>query len=387
MPVQVVQEAHLTVGSALTTWNFSFPSEVAQGNVVVIAIRTTTANRTPNAPTSSGSATFASVATIGGTSANHLRMWSAVEGANNKDYSVTISGSLSAAGLLQAWEISGASSATPTASGTGRQDTVTTEPAMVDIGLNIPSGGIMLGMVASQVGSWTTITGTPANFANDYSIPSAYAGSNTTASTAVRGIVTVTTARAAWGVAAVWSQSAANFNLAADVGALTVTGQAANTNAAALLIADQGALALAGQAANTNAAAALAADFAAITLTGQAAGISAAAIFSADFGALVATGQAAGVNAAASLTAEAGALALTGQAAALTVGATLPADAGALLFSGQDATLTVSIPITAGPLAVFQAQVSQPGPLAVQVDSPGPQAAQISQPGPLAVQL
>jgi hypothetical protein len=205
MPIVVVRATNATFPLS-TDWNFAFSSPVAAGNVVVIAIRTTTANRTPGTPTSGGSATFASIVTIGGTAANHLRMWSAVEnGSGNQNYSVTISGSLAAAGLLQAWEISGASSAAPTASGTGRQDTITTAPAMVDTGLDIPSGGIMLGMVQSQIGSWTAITGTPANFTTDYSAIATYAGSNTTASTAVRGILTVTTARAAWGVAAVWS--------------------------------------------------------------------------------------------------------------------------------------------------------------------------------------
>jgi hypothetical protein len=148
------------------------------------------------------------VATIGGTVAANIRMWSAVEnGAGNTNYPIKIGGGLAAAGLMQAWEISNPTGATPTASGTGRQDTVTTAPAMVDVGLDIPSGGVMLGMVTSQLGGWTAITGTPANFTNNYSIPSTYAGSNTTASTGVRGIVTVTTARAAWGLAAVWSEA------------------------------------------------------------------------------------------------------------------------------------------------------------------------------------
>jgi len=208
MPVVVVQEADSTFPSS-TDWNFAFPAAVTPGNVVVIAVRVTTANRTPGTPTSDGSATFASVATIGGTLANHLRMWSAVEnGTGNKNYKIAIGGGVAAAGLLQAWEISGASSATPTSSGTGRQDTATTAPAMVDVGLDIPSGGIMLGVVQSQAGSWTTITGTPANFSTDYSATVTYAASSTTAATAVRGNLTVTTARAAWGLAAVWSEAA-----------------------------------------------------------------------------------------------------------------------------------------------------------------------------------
>ena len=209
MPIVVVQATNATFPVS-TDWNFAFSFPVAAGNVVVIVARMTTANRTPNAPTSGGSATFASVATIGGTAANHLRMWSAVEnGAGNNSYPIKIGGGLAAAGLMQAWEISNPTGATPTASGTGRQDAVTTAPAMVDTGLDIPSGGIMLGMVQSQIGSWSAITGTPDNFTTDYSAIATYAGSSTTAATAVRGILTVTTARAAWGVAAVWSEAAA----------------------------------------------------------------------------------------------------------------------------------------------------------------------------------
>jgi hypothetical protein len=395
MPAVRVKEVEAVFSVLTGDWEIPVNS-VAAGNLIVIIARMGTSNRTPGVPVSDGSATFAQLQTIGGTAVGSMYLWAGVENtAGNRTYTITIAGGLTALGALQAWEISGADDAAPT-SGTSTQSTATTAPRCLTTGITIPAGGIFVGGISTQgnvsVGTWGGIT-TPTGFTTVFSSTSAPTASvffadSTTAATAVQGIASTTTARTFWGLAVVFPEKATGaFTLAADVGTLTVTGQAAGTNAASLLTADQGALALAGQAANTNAAAALAADFAALTLTGQAAGISAAALFPADFGALVVNGQAAGVNAAASLTAEAGALALAGQAAALTVGATLPADAGALLFSGQDATLTVSIPITAGPLAVFQTQVSQPGPLAVQVDCPGPQAAQISQPGPLAVQL
>jgi len=395
MPAVRVKEVEAVFSVLTGDWEIPVNS-VAAGNLIVIIARMGTSNRTPGLPASNGSATFAQLQTIGGTAVGSMYLWAGVENtAGNRTYTITIAGGLTALGALQAWEISGADDAAPT-SGTSTQGTATTAPRCLTTGITIPAGGIFVGGISTQgsvsVGAWGGIT-TPTGFTTAFSSTSAPTASvffadSTTAATAVQGIASTTTARTFWGLAAVCPEKATGaFTLAADVGTLTVTGQAAGTNAAALLTADQGALALAGQAANTNAAAALAADFAALALTGQAAGVNAAALLPADFGALVVTGQAAGVNAAASLTAEAGALALTGQAAALTVGATLPADAGALFFSGQDATLTVSIPITAGPLAVFQAQVSQPGPLAVQFDCPGPQATQISQPGPLAVQL
>jgi hypothetical protein len=353
MPISVVQIAFNQITTAINKWDATFASPVTPGNVVVIVARLGTANRTIGAPEyTGGGGTFSSVVANANGSHGGLVMWSRVENQTGvTEYRSTIAASLTARGSITAYELSGASGATATASGTGTQATATTSPRMLDTGLDIPSGGIAIGAISTSFASdvsWGAFT-SPASFTPTLSVNSGtgqashFVGYRTASGTAVQGTATVATARAVYGIAAVWSEAATAYTLAADVGTLTLAGQAAGTSAAALLTADQGTLTVTGQAANTNAAAALAADFAALTLAGQ--------------------------------------------AAALTVGATLPADAGALLFSGQDAALTVSIPITAGPLAVFQAQIGQPGPLAVQVDCPGPQAAQINQPGPLAVQL
>ena len=218
MAVAVVQEAESPVSTASTTWTFNFASNVTQGNVVVIMARLATPSRTPGTPVSSGSATFASVATAGANATGALRFWSAVEnGSGNKTYTITISGSLTAAGVMQAWELSGADGATATSSGTSTANsgTTTTNPVCVDSGLTIPSGGIFLGVIGTTGNNSVGTLTDPTNFTRDYfsntgtGTTSIWCGNSTTAASGVTGQATVTTARAVYGLGAVWSQAAA----------------------------------------------------------------------------------------------------------------------------------------------------------------------------------
>jgi hypothetical protein len=217
MAVSVVQELELVVPTATGTWNFAFNSSVTPGNVVVIAARMGTNNRVPTTPTGGGG-TFALIESIGGTSLGNLRLWSVLESnSGNTTYPTTINNNLGAAstgvGVMQGWELAGCDSATPTASGTGTQAT-TTSPRMLDTGLDIASGGIMVGGISTQGdlfgGTWTT----PGNFTLAYQSVSAPGRSvlfaqSLTAGTAVQGVATVTTGRAVWGLAATWIEAAA----------------------------------------------------------------------------------------------------------------------------------------------------------------------------------
>ena len=217
MAVSVVQDNEFIVPTATGTWDFAFLSAVTPGNVVVIAARMGTNNRVPTTPTGGGG-TFALIQSIGGTALGNLRLWSALEGnAGNTTYPITINNNLGAGstgvGVVQGWELAGCDGATPTASGTGTQAT-TTSPRMLDTGINVASGGIMIGAISTQgtlqVGAWTT----PSNFTSAYqstSVPgqSVFFGHSLTAGTAVQGVATVTTSRAVWGLAATWIEAAA----------------------------------------------------------------------------------------------------------------------------------------------------------------------------------
>jgi hypothetical protein len=140
-----------------------------------------------------------------------------LENTGNTNYPITINNNLGAAstgvGVVPGWELAGCDSATPTASGTGTQ-TTTTSPRMLDTGLDIAGGGIMIGGISTQgsvtVDAWTT----PSNFISAYQSVSApgrsvFFGQSLTAGTAVQGVATVTTGRAVWGLAATWIEAAA----------------------------------------------------------------------------------------------------------------------------------------------------------------------------------
>lgn len=215
MPVAVVQETELQQSTASATWTLNFASAVASGNVVVLVARLATGSRTPNTPTTSGSGTFASV-TSSGTGIGSLWMWSVAEaGTGNTEYKLTFSGALTAAGILQAYEISGANSATATSTDANVGQASSTSPRMTTAsGLTIASGGMMIGAISTSTlnASWGTLTD-PANFTRDFAINSGtilsfLAANSTTAASGVTGTATITTARAVNGLAATWIEAA-----------------------------------------------------------------------------------------------------------------------------------------------------------------------------------
>ena len=215
MPIAVVQTAVNPQTTLSTNWDATFPSPVTPGNVVVVIARLGTNTRTMGAPTyTGGGGTFSSVVSNNPTLLGGLAMWSKIEDTSGVlVYRISIGSSLTAVGVQVALELSGCDSATPTASGTGTQAT-TTSPRMLDTGLDIASGGIMVGSISTQgdlsVGAWTT----PSNFISAYQSVSApgrsiFFGHSLTAGTAIQGVATVATGRAVWGLAATWIEAAA----------------------------------------------------------------------------------------------------------------------------------------------------------------------------------
>lgn len=211
MPVSIVQKKETVIGTASGTWTHTFDSAITPGNVVVIFTKLQTNGRTVGTP-SGGGASFASIQTIGGTALGSLRSWSSTEpNSSVTTYTITIGSSQTATGVVYGWELSGCDAATPTASGTGTQNTATSSPQMVDSALTVPSNGIMLGAISTQISaSWGTLTD-PTSFTRDYQsvvLPgiSVFFGSRT-ASGSTNGTATVATQRAVWGLAATWSEA------------------------------------------------------------------------------------------------------------------------------------------------------------------------------------
>lgn len=228
MPITVVQEKETLITTAATTWSPSFDAEVTPGNVVVIMTRLV-GNRTLTTPTG-GSGSFALVQSIGSTSNSTLSMWSKVE--NNSGvtgYTITVGSSLSSPGFVQMYELSGCDSATPASSGTGTQNTTTTSPQLVDTALTIESGGILVGIMGTQIAaSWGTLTD-PTNFTRAYAnnsgtgTASVFVGHSTTAAT-VNGTGTTTNARAIWGIGATWIEAATGQPTAKRLGGVPFNG-------------------------------------------------------------------------------------------------------------------------------------------------------------------
>jgi hypothetical protein len=141
-------------------------------------------------------------------------MWSKVENSSVTQYRITIASSLTAVGVAVPLELAGCNSATASASGTGTQGTNTTSPRMLDTGLDIESGGIMIGAISTQTAaSWGTLTN-PAGFTLSSAAVagtgqlSHFIGHRTTSGTAIQGTATTTTARTIYGIAATWIEAA-----------------------------------------------------------------------------------------------------------------------------------------------------------------------------------
>ena len=215
MPISIVQTAFNQITTLSANWDATFPSAVTPGNVVVVIGRLGTNNRTMGAPTyTGGGGTFASVTSNNPTLLGGLAMWSKTENSSGVTvYRIAIASSLTAVGSITAYELSGADSATATASGTGTQATITTSPQMLDTGLDIASGGIMIGGISTQTNaSWGTLAD-PASFTRTLGVNSGtgqashFIGHRTTSGTAVQGTATTGTARAIYGIAATWIEA------------------------------------------------------------------------------------------------------------------------------------------------------------------------------------
>jgi hypothetical protein len=217
MPISVVQTGAPTQVTTLNNqWDVAFASAVTPGNVVVVIARLGTNNRTMGAPTyTGGGGTFASVVSNNPTQFGGLAMWAKAEDMSDiTQYRITIASSLTAVGVAVPLELAGCNSATASASGTGTQNTTTTSPRMLDTGLDIASGGIMIGAISTQiVSSWGTLTA-PGSFDQISAAitgtgqMSHYFARRTTSGTAIQGTATTTTARAIYGIAATWIEAA-----------------------------------------------------------------------------------------------------------------------------------------------------------------------------------
>ena len=213
MPISVVQTAVNPQTTLSNTWDATFLSAVTPGNVVVVLARLGTNSRTMGTPTG-GSGTFASVVSNNPTLFGGLAMWSKVEDNSGvTQYRITIASSLTAVGVQVALELAGCNSATASASGTGTQNTTTTSPQMLDTGLDIASGGIMIGGISTQTAaSWGTLTA-PGSFDQISAAItgtgqiSHYFGRRTTSGTAIQGTATTTTGRTIFGIAATWIEA------------------------------------------------------------------------------------------------------------------------------------------------------------------------------------
>jgi hypothetical protein len=217
MPIAVVQTAVNPQTTLSANWDATFSSAVTPGNVVVVVARLGTNNRTMGAPTYQlGGGTFGSVVSNNPTLLGGLAMWAKIEDTSGVlVYRISIGSSLTAVGAQVAIELSGCDGATASASGTGTQATNTTSPRMLDTGLDIASGGIMIGGISTQgSASWGTLTN-PASFALSSAAVSGtgqvshFIGHRTTSGTAIQGTATTTTARAIYGVAATWIEAPA----------------------------------------------------------------------------------------------------------------------------------------------------------------------------------
>ena len=213
MPISVVQTGAPTqVTTASTNWDVTFASPVTPGNVVVVVARLGTNNRTMGAPTyTGGGGTFSSIVSNNPTLLGGLAMWAKIEDIGVTQYRITIASSLTAVGVAVPLELAGCDSATASASGTGTQGTNTTSPRMLDTGLDIESGGIMIGAISTQGAvSWGTLTA-PGSFDQISAAvagtgqASHYFGRRTASGTEVQGTATTTTGRTIYGIAAVWS--------------------------------------------------------------------------------------------------------------------------------------------------------------------------------------
>lgn len=206
MAVAIVQSKAQSTGTAATTNQLQFDSNVTVGNWVVIIWRQGTDNRAPGIPVP-GAGTWSGVqdflATPGGT-VSRIYCWSAQQtGSATNTYTTTIAGGLSSTGVMVGYELSGVDTGGTPRGGTATQSLATTTSwnLIASPGVTLPSGGIIIGAAGTAINaSWGTLT-TPSGFAtvqNSNTAPgnSVWVGDNLTAGSGITGAASNTTNRA-----------------------------------------------------------------------------------------------------------------------------------------------------------------------------------------------
>lgn len=206
MAVAIVQSKAQSTGTAATTNQLQFDSNVTVGNWVVIIWRQGTDNRAPGIP-APGAGTWSGVqdflATPGGT-VSRIYCWSAQQtGSATNTYTTTIAGGLSSTGVMVGYELSGVDTGGTPRGGSGTQSlgSTTSWNLIASPGVTLPSGGIIIGAAGTAINaSWGTLT-TPSGFAtvqNSNTAPgnSVWVGDNLTAGSGITGAASNTTSRA-----------------------------------------------------------------------------------------------------------------------------------------------------------------------------------------------
>ncbi len=206
MAVAIVQSKAQSTGTAATTNQLQFDSNVTVGNWVVIIWRQGTDNRAPGIP-APGAGTWSGVqdflATPGGT-VSRIYCWSAQQtGSATNTYTTTIAGGLSSTGVMVGYELSGVDTGGTPRGGSGTQSLASTTSwnLIASPGVTLPSGGIIIGAAGTAINaSWGTLT-TPSGFAtvqNSNTAPgnSVWVGDNLTAGSGITGAASNTTSRA-----------------------------------------------------------------------------------------------------------------------------------------------------------------------------------------------
>ena len=206
MAVAIVQSKAQSTGTAATTNQLQFDSNVTVGNWVVIIWRQGTDNRAPGIP-APGAGTWSGVqdflATPGGT-VSRIYCWSAQQtGSATNTYTTTIAGGLSSTGVMVGYELSGVDTGGTPRGGSGTQSLASTTSwnLIASPGVTLPSGGIIIGAAGTAINaSWGTLT-TPSGFAtvqNSNTAPgnSVWVGDNLTAGSGITGAASNTTNRA-----------------------------------------------------------------------------------------------------------------------------------------------------------------------------------------------
>jgi len=205
--VAIVQTKVQTTSTAATTNQLQFDSNVTVGNWVVLIWRQGSGNRTPGIPVAAAG-TWSGVQDFVTTNAatdSRIYCWSAQQtGSATNTYTTTIASSLSSAGVLIGYELSGIDTGgTPRGSGGTQNLTTTTSWNLIaSPGVTLPSGGIIIGAAGSSLlgVSWGTLT-SPSGFstrqnANSGTGASHWVGDNLTAGSGITGAASNTTNRA-----------------------------------------------------------------------------------------------------------------------------------------------------------------------------------------------